>query len=759
MNQQGIGPPAECPCVGAEGSKAIMTVASAQSARPGASMSLPTSGPTPPTAAATIVGSYVSVSSASSLPVFPACSQCQGPFRQEDDEGTLRRCLNPLVGDLFYKYTCSKCSLTEEAAFERLPLSWINVIRLVLFHLHQTDRQRVGFFRWKEDICQLIEERWETLLPLKSKTASWMNSVSSVLSANSTIFISGFEKLKQPGWWALRTVQPPRPPAYAGDGNGTSEGRRRKRRADDFDELLTAGPSEGDERRPDPPMPRPASAHTPLPATQLRSPLSVDTAQKLLLAKHYVDRIPNVSALLPLEQEATPTTVRAAQEIKRKLVERLLRVDSKLLQEALVNAPPSGRFESASLSATANISFATVASLARPFSTPPIVSAALTPPTGAAISTAHPVLAPQRPVALITPHASNESKEIKSPKSGGLPTRKELKRLQKMARPANYVRASPHENELLEMSLRVINPDPTLNRFKRKLIMRRAKRRAGLAIFDLDQIIYKYLKSSEPLLPQEFDHEEGSAEETLLPTVEMRRETRTYYDVPYVRDPTLSFRAKLLGVSNVRGYPFDRISPFSGLRLPAYLHREERLRSLKLRLFDEMRQKGHLRQDAGDTDNELDVSNTVDFAHVRKEFIPQVNRLLRKFFWPSVDMTESLDYPDYGIVVLYRKLVIGCAFVTPDAYITYFLIHPEWANAGLGSILLYLLITRASPPHLDITLHVSATNPAMLLYQKFGFKPEEYIVNFYDKYYRDDENTVGQMVLQSKNAFLIRLRR
>lgn len=79
----------------------------------------------------------------------------------------------------------------------------------------------------------------------------------------------------------------------------------------------------------------------------------------------------------------------------------------------------------------------------------------------------------------------------------------------------------------------------------------------------------------------------------------------------------------------------------------------------------------------------------------------------------------------------------------------------------------------------DITLHVSANNNAMvkilsnahvicitksclsflcfslrtqILYQKFGFKPEEFIVNFYDKYYPADS-------VYSKNAFFLRLRR
>lgn len=52
----------------------------------------------------------------------------------------------------------------------------------------------------------------------------------------------------------------------------------------------------------------------------------------------------------------------------------------------------------------------------------------------------------------------------------------------------------------------------------------------------------------------------------------------------------------------------------------------------------------------------------------------------------------------------------------------------------------------------DVTLHVSASNSAMLLYQKFGFKAEEYILDFYDKYHPLDSK-------QCKHAFLLRLRR
>ena len=52
----------------------------------------------------------------------------------------------------------------------------------------------------------------------------------------------------------------------------------------------------------------------------------------------------------------------------------------------------------------------------------------------------------------------------------------------------------------------------------------------------------------------------------------------------------------------------------------------------------------------------------------------------------------------------------------------------------------------------DITLHVSANNPAVLLYQKFGFKVEEHIHNFYDKYLPSNST-------ECKHALFLRLSR
>lgn len=51
----------------------------------------------------------------------------------------------------------------------------------------------------------------------------------------------------------------------------------------------------------------------------------------------------------------------------------------------------------------------------------------------------------------------------------------------------------------------------------------------------------------------------------------------------------------------------------------------------------------------------------------------------------------------------------------------------------------------------DITLHVSPNNPAMILYQKFGFKIEEFVQNFYVNYISPESG-------MSRHAFLLRLR-
>lgn len=118
-------------------------------------------------------------------------------------------------------------------------------------------------------------------------------------------------------------------------------------------------------------------------------------------------------------------------------------------------------------------------------------------------------------------------------------------------------------------------------------------------------------------------------------------------------------------------------------------------------------------------------------------------------------MSECLTYPDFSIVALYKKLVVGCAFLVPDvghneAYVSFMAVRPGWQRAGIASFMLYHLTQTCMGK--DFTLHVSATNPAICLYQKFGFKIEEMILDFYEKFLPIDST-------HSKHAFFLRLER
>ncbi|KAG8197101.1 hypothetical protein JTE90_004362 [Oedothorax gibbosus] len=104
-----------------------------------------------------------------------------------------------------------------------------------------------------------------------------------------------------------------------------------------------------------------------------------------------------------------------------------------------------------------------------------------------------------------------------------------------------------------------------------------------------------------------------------------------------------------------------------------------------------------------------------------------------RIFWPGIDMSVSLQYPDFSCVALYKKIIIVFAFMVPDvkfnkAYIIFIFCHPEWQRSGIATFMLYHLIQTCMGK--DVTLHVSATSSAVFLYQKFGFKVKEFIMIF-----------------------------
>ncbi|KAJ9067354.1 Cysteine-rich protein 2-binding protein, variant 2 [Entomophthora muscae] len=350
---------------------------------------------------------------------------------------------------------------------------------------------------------------------------------------------------------------------------------------------------------------------------------------------------------------------------------------------------------------------------------------------------------------------------------------------------------------------------PAARRLKRKLAMNRHKDSLGIPRFNLNHSVNKYLQhralriqpcfppfeatrepsrehtresSAEPIVEHMQEHTKDSNHESMNKLIKddnlKERETRhSLVSEVCVTPWEKSFASRLYGpiLSNRRAAlrSLSRISPYHGTELLPVIWQVKALPKhqwpVKLRLLMALKQKHTLRSIKGSparpikkfsvptrhspisiADREIKaLPQPLDFCYIEPRHLPQVNQLLSRLFWTGINMREALQYPDYGIVVLYGSLVIGCAFMTPGHYITYLAIAPGWQNSGLGKKLLFLLIQK-SRGH-DITLHVSTNNPALILYQAFGFKIEQFLVNFYDKY-------ISPNSCMHRNAFFVRLR-
>eukprot|EP00002_Diphylleia_rotans_P018612 TRINITY_DN3602_c0_g1_i3.p1 TRINITY_DN3602_c0_g1~~TRINITY_DN3602_c0_g1_i3.p1 ORF type:complete len:712 (+),score=93.38 TRINITY_DN3602_c0_g1_i3:79-2214(+) len=205
-----------------------------------------------------------------------------------------------------------------------------------------------------------------------------------------------------------------------------------------------------------------------------------------------------------------------------------------------------------------------------------------------------------------------------------------------------------------------------------------------------------------------------------------------------------SFRILFMGSWDLEmNSPFA--SPYTMRQLPPFIYRDYETKTNQMSLLEEVL----LRIKISHIPAHLLLS-TIDYCYFRHFHLAQVNRLLATVFWPGIDMSEALEYPDYTVVVCYKKLVIGCGLISPTGYISYVAVHPQWRRSGIATQILYFLIRTC--PNRDITLHVSANNDALILYQKFGFKVEQYVVGYYERYYSNDSP-------ECKNAFFLRLRR
>uniref|UniRef100_A0A3B5LTR0 Cysteine-rich protein 2-binding protein n=1 Tax=Xiphophorus couchianus TaxID=32473 RepID=A0A3B5LTR0_9TELE len=612
-----------------------------------------------------------------------------------------------LKGDNFFKFLCCDCSEDGKESFERLRLTWQQVVMLAMYNLSLEGTGRQGYFRWKEDICAFIGRHWNFLLGNK-KTSTWWSTVAGCLSVGSPAFFrSGAQEFGEPGWWKLVQNRPPtlRPD---GDKSGTKtkSGVRRPDLVLERGEVVDFSSLSSSDQTP-------LTSPSPSPSPDFSGPGT------------------------PASHSATPSLLSEVDLIPDAMPpQALFHDDEELETEGMID--PGMEY--------------------------------LPPPS--ASHTGQKKLRP--PHTLIKREAESEEDDAHEerfeqpagcgeapPPDRRVAERRRMNLQDKLdgAAPRPVVSAlSLYDERLLLRRLDgcplALAVTPHAKRLRRKLLVRHAKRQRGLPLLDIDRAVSAALSlvggiyatqeaEPRPVGGVKRKYCTSSQEQRILDRFQTSASSR-----PGVQQRSVSFWHRLMGAEG--GLDQNIKSPYTARILKPFI-RDFESRPLKLRLLAEIRAFPH----RTDPDWTPEPDAPIDYCYVRPNHIPSVNAMCHDSFWP-VDLSECLQYPDFSVVALYRKVVVGFGFMVPDvkyseAYISFLLVHPEWRRAGIGTFMIYHLIQQTCMGK-DVTLHVSASNPAMLLYQKFGFKAEEYILDFYDKYYPVDSS-------ECRHAFFLRLRR
>jgi len=308
-------------------------------------------------------------------------------------------------------------------------------------------------------------------------------------------------------------------------------------------------------------------------------------------------------------------------------------------------------------------------------------------------------------------------------------------------------------------------------RLAQKLKVRALKQSKGKALFDLDKTVLKAMEDrlhKHDVTRPRVDHGEGATSD---------RQHIAAYSRSLVLERLSSAKQSMLCsalpasnskfIDYLQGQSYSAkpiVSPFTYRVLKPFIWKDYGCVPTRVKLHEELMEYHHQKflekqqkQEAFSiiSMNFYYFKQPVQYCYLQEHHVPVVNYLIQEHFWPGVDVTECTQYPDFTVVALYGHLIVGCGFLTPDvkpceAYISFLFVHPDFQRAGIATFMLYHLIQTCMGK--DVTLHCSVDNPAVLLYQKFGFKVEEFCLDFYSKYY-----PVKHYL--SKHAFFMRLKR
>ncbi|XP_068177654.1 cysteine-rich protein 2-binding protein [Antennarius striatus] len=669
-----------------------------------------------------------------------------------------------LKGDNFFKFVCGDCGEDGKESFERMRLTWQQVVMLAMYNLSLEGTGRQGYFRWKEDICAFIGRHWSFLLGTRKKTSTWWSTVAGCLSVGSPAFFrSGAQEFGEPGWWKLVQNRPPtlrpaadkstpktkasRPPLEPTITVGGLRKRRggnpvesamqlkeKRSRTQEAKDIRRAQKEAGGEPSP---APTPSKAggrmagRRPEPVLEKGEVVdfsSLSSSDRTPLTSPSPSPSPDFSAPgTPASHSATPSLLSEADLIPDVMPpQALFHDDEELEGEGMIDPGME-----------------------------------LLPPPGASMATRQKL---RPPVPRVKQEADSEDcdgrqgdDDLEEPPPGGAERRRGPRPERAESRPPLTSLSLYEERRLLRrldacpLALAVTPPGLRLHR---KLLLRQAKRQRGLPLLDVDRALSAALSLVGGLYgPREAGPLPGcTVGRGFTGGQERRILDRFQTHEAVLRGPpphAASFCHRLMGADG--GQEQSVRSPYTARLLKPYIRRDYESRPLKLRLLEEIRAHPH----RTDPDWVAPSPAPIDYCYVRPAHIPSVNAMCHHSFWPGVDLSECLQYPDFSVVALYRRVVVGFGFMVPDvsfnqAYISFLLVHPEWRGAGIGTFMVYHLIQTCMGK--DVTLHVSASNPAMLLYQRFGFRAEEYILDFYDKYYPPDST-------ECRHAFFLRLRR
>ncbi|XP_011860402.1 PREDICTED: cysteine-rich protein 2-binding protein isoform X2 [Vollenhovia emeryi] len=627
--------------------------------------------------------------------------RCSGGCGQSIHTACLERGSVPasFVGDVFFELNCASCSPLAEETVVRDKMPWLNVIILTLYNLREKSNgiSKRGYFHWKSDIGTFIDRNWDYLFKKTVKRKkNWIGTISGTLSHYSGIFFkSGTGELGESGWWKLLDSDPP-------------EILIAKNHKMIMDRKKHVG-GKLSRKRSSSPVPSDSSLSV---GEDSNCSGELLKNKSSIYSQAYVQPTETLSDFILEEDEPNEIDMELEDEIMLRNENNVPSI-SDLIRDCQYE---SNNFHLAQL--MDNCDWLCDTSALSPSCSGDNQVKEIKEERYDEDSNSSPVSIQeeQPPVSLF-----KEAKRHRGPLDQRSKSFLTNEKISPMTR---------QEEAYLLQRIGKTDLDkapPAVRRLYRKLAVRKTKREYRLPLLDVDRCFGS--KSGDLVAPNS-----TSKRDRVL--------DRFFSD-----DLGCIFEQRLQGYNE----PTSVHSPYTNRLLKPFIRRDTCCQPLWLSIVEELLAKVN----GSEPGWKAGPRAPVDYSYVRPQHIAAINSLCCQFFWPGIDLTECLQYPDFTCVVLYKKLVVGFAILVPyvgynEAYISFFFTRPEWRKSGIGTFMLYHLIQTCMGQ--DVTLHVSVTNPALILYQKFGFKVEEFVQDFYDKYMPPNSR-------ECKHALFLRLSR